>query len=157
MTPERVERVKNALAAVLTARGDYFFEVILLPLGLTIGSIFAIHSSYIGPVLFLALYNLYHLRTRIGGYLIGVRLGEGLGRELVSHLFREQRLLGGCAAFCSGVFAAIVLSRAHALGGPRSAGWGVAVALAMVLLSRRVSFLAAVTILFLATAAFLLI
>ena len=127
-----------------------------MPLGLTIGSIFAIHSSYFGPVLFLALYNLYHLRTRIGGYLIGVRLGEGLGRELVSHLFREQRLLGGCAAFCSGVLAAVVFSRAYTIGGSRSAGWGVVVALAMALLLRRVSFLLAATILFLATAAYLL-
>lgn len=153
--PESISRVKSTLSAVLTARGDYFFEVILVPLGLTIGSIFAIYGSYIGPVIFLAFYNYYHLRSRVGGYLTGVRLGEGIGRELVTRLFREQRLMGGLGAFVSGAFAALVFTRAYDLGGTRFICWGVLTAAAMLVLIRRFSFIVCVLILFLATALFL--
>ena len=157
IAPERIEQVKSTLSSVLTARGDYFFDVILIPLGLTIGSIFAIYSSYIGPVVFLAFYNLYHFQARIGGYIKGVRLGEGIGRELITRLFREQRLLGGCAAFVSGLFAALVFTRASELGGVSDAVWGVIAAAAMFGLVRKVSFLSSVVIVFLATALYLIV
>ncbi len=155
--PERIEQVKGTLSSVLTARGDYFFDVILIPLGLTIGSIFAIYSSYIGPAVFLAFYNLYHFQARIGGYMKGLRLGEGIRRELVTRLFREQRLLGGCAAFVSGIFAAIVFTRASELGGAGEAVWGIFAAAAMFGLRRKVSFVTSVVIVFLATALYLIV
>lgn len=155
--PERIEQVKGTLSSVLTARGDYFFDVILIPLGLTIGSIFAIYSAYIGPVVFLALYNLYHFQTRIGGYIKGVQMGEGIGRELVTRLFREQRLLGGCAAFASGSFAALIATRAAGRGGWGYIGWGILIAAVMFALVRKVSLMWSVLILFLATALYLII
>ncbi|HUV35914.1 MAG TPA: PTS system mannose/fructose/sorbose family transporter subunit IID [Patescibacteria group bacterium] len=155
--PEQIEQVKGTLSSVLTARGDYFFDVILIPLGLTIGSIFAIYSSYIGPVVFLAFYNLYHFQSRIGGYIKGVRWGEGIGRELVTQLFREQRLLGGCAAFTSGLFAALVFTRASELGGMVDSGWGVVAAAVMFGLPRKVSFMSSVVIVLLATVIYLIV
>jgi mannose/fructose/N-acetylgalactosamine-specific phosphotransferase system component IID len=155
--PARIERVKEVLSATSTARGSYFFEVILLPLGLTIGSIFAIYNSYIGLVIFLALYNYYHLQLRIGGFLRGARLGEGTGRELVTHLFREQGLLGGCAAFVSGAFTALVLTRAYEAGGARFAVWGIVVIAGVLGLRKRFSFTWSVAIAFFATILFLII
>lgn len=157
ISSERIGRVKNTLSAVLTARGDYFFDVILVPLGLTIGSIFAIYGSYIGPVIFLAFYNYYHLRLRVGGYLTGVRMGEGIGRDLITRLFREQRLMGGLGAFVSGAFAALVLTRAYDLGGARFAVWGLMAAAGMLVLIRRFSFIFSILIVFLATAIFLFV
>ena len=154
---ERIDRIKSTLSAVLTAKGDYFFEVALIPLGLTIASVFAMYSSYFGPVIFLALYNYYHLQARIGGYLIGLRMGEGLGRELVKHIYKEQGALGGCAAFAAGLFTALTIVRATSFGGSRLSVWGVAVMVVMFLLRRRLSVIWSVIIVFVATAIYLLL
>jgi mannose/fructose/N-acetylgalactosamine-specific phosphotransferase system component IID len=145
---ERIESAKRALSSVSTAKGDYFFDVVLLPLALTIASIFAIYHSYIGLVIFLALYNIYHFRSRLGGYLGSVQLGEGVGREFIAGLFREQGLLAGCAAFAAGAFAALAFTRALEAGGIRYAGMGVAAVAVMVGLQKRFSLLASVSIVF---------
>ena len=42
VTPDGIERAKAALSSALSARGNYFFETVLMPLGLTIACIFAI-------------------------------------------------------------------------------------------------------------------
>jgi mannose/fructose/N-acetylgalactosamine-specific phosphotransferase system component IID len=152
-----IERVKSTLSAVLTAKGDYFFEVVLIPLGLTIACIFAMYRSYFGPIIFLVLYNYYHLQARIGGYLMGVRMGEGVGRVLVKHIFREQGFLGGCAAFASGVLAALTFVRAYTFGNLRLAGWGVAVLIAAFLLRGKLSVVLTVIVVFVASAVYLLL
>lgn len=157
IAPDRIERMKSVLSAASTAKGSYFFEVILLPLGLTIGSIFAIYNSYIGIAIFLVLYNFYHLRSRIGGYLKGVRLGDRIGREHVEYFFREQGLLGGSAACVSGAFAALALTRAYEMGGSRFAVWGVIMMAGMMLLRKKLPFDLSVLVVFLATVIFLAI
>ena len=154
---ERIDRIKSTLSAVLTAKGDYFFEIVLIPLGLTIACIFAMYSSYFGPVIFLVLYNYYHLQARIGGYLMGLRMGEGLGRELVKHIYKEQGALGGCAAFVSGVFTALTILRANTFGGSRLSIWGVGIMVAIFFLRRRISVIWSVVIVFVATAIYLLL
>ena len=150
-----IGRIKDTLSAVLTAKGDYFFSVVLLPLGLTIACIFAMYSWYLGPVIFLALYNYFHLQARIGGYLIGVRLGERLGKEYIGHIFREQGFLAGCAAFSAGVFTALILVRAGSYGGLRLSGWGIAAIVAFLVLRRKMSMIWSVIIVFIASAAYL--
>jgi mannose/fructose/N-acetylgalactosamine-specific phosphotransferase system component IID len=157
VSAERIDRVKSALSSVLTARGDYFFELILIPLGLTIGCIFAIYSSYIGPVIFLVLYNLYHFRSRIGGYLAGIRLGEGVGQEFAKHLFSGQRFLEGFSAFASGAFAALIFTRTRDIGGPHLAAWGVLAVVGVFALRKRISFFWSTVILFFVTALFLVV
>lgn len=154
---ERIKRVKETLSSVLTAKGDYFFEIVLLPFALTLGSIFAIYGSYIGPIIFLAFYNLYHLQSRIGGYRIGLLLGEDVGRELAAKLFREQGVLSGCSAFVSGIFSALVVSRAWNFGGTRFAVWCVVSVAALLVLRRKISLVWAVLIVFLATVLYLMI
>jgi hypothetical protein len=95
--------------------------------------------------------------TARGDYFKGVRMGEGIGREFVTRVFREQRLLGGCAAFVSGLFAALIVSRASERGGLILVGWGILAAAAMFALVRKVSFLWSVVIVFIATGLFLMI
>ncbi|MBU8921946.1 MAG: PTS system mannose/fructose/sorbose family transporter subunit IID [Bacteroidales bacterium] len=157
ISSDRIDRVKQTLSAVLTAKGDYFFEVILIPLALTIGSIFAIYSSYIGPIIFLVSYNLYHLHSRIGGYRTGLLMGEDVGRELAGTLFREQKFLGGFAAFVSGVFAALVFFRGWSLGGYRFVIWGLLALAGIFLLGRKISLIWVVLVLFLVSAIFLVV
>ena len=156
-SPQRIDRIKSTLSAVLTAKGDYFFEIVLIPLGLTIACIFAMYNSYLGPVFFLVLHNYFHLKSRVGGYLMGLRLGEGLGRGLVERIYREQGALGGCAAFASGVFTALAAVRADAFGGFDLFGWGVVVAAVVFLLRRRISVIWSVVIVFIASAIYLLL
>jgi mannose/fructose/N-acetylgalactosamine-specific phosphotransferase system component IID len=150
VSAERIDRMKGALSAALTARGDYFFETILAPLGLTIAVTCAIYNSYIGLAAFLALYGFYHFQSRIGGYLKGASAGESVGGELVRGLFREQGILGGAAAFAAGVFTAIVFTRANAADGVRGIGWGAALMAGVLLSRRRLSFTASVAACFLA-------
>jgi mannose/fructose/N-acetylgalactosamine-specific phosphotransferase system component IID len=157
ISPERIDRVKSALSSVLTARGDSFFEQILIPLALTIASISAINSSYIGLVIFLVLYNVYHFQSRIGGYLRGVELGEGVGGGLVARLFREERFLGGCAAFVAGMFAALALAGARGAGGTQFLIAGTVLAGLGVGLRRKVSHAWSVVILFCGAALFLVL
>ena len=153
--PHRGERVRETMSAALTARGDYFVEMVLLPLSLTIGSIFAIYSWYSGPVVFLVLYNLYNFRIRIGGYRTGLHLGEGTGRALATRLLKEQKLLGAAAAFSAGVLAALLTVRAWRYGGPRIAAAGAVLAAAAYFARGRMSPLKTAFLLLLAAGVFL--
>lgn len=153
--PSLILRLKETLSSVLSSRGDYFFFVVLMPLGLTIGVIFAIYGSYIGLVLFLVLYNFFHAQSRIAGFITGERLGEEVAGRIATGLFEGQGFLGGCAAFVSGAFAALALRRAYGAGGLPIAAWGVAVALLGMALQRKFSFYWCVMTIFLATALFL--
>ncbi len=151
------ERFRDTMSSALTARGDYFVEMVLLLVSLTIGSIFAIYTWYAGPVVFLVLYNLYNLRIRIGGYRTGLHLGEGTGRALAGRLLKEQRLLSSAGAFSAGVLAALLTARAWRFGGPRIAVAGLAVAAAAWIAAGRISVLKTAFLLLLAAGVFLMI
>jgi len=157
VSSDRIERVKSALSSVLAARANYFFEGLLIPLGLTISSIFAIYDSYIGLVIFLALYNIYHFQSRIGGYCRGVELGEGVGGAFVARLFREERMLASCTAFASGVFAALLFVEARDAGGGGFLAWGAVAFAGSALLKKRLSFVWSVISLSFATALYLVV
>jgi hypothetical protein len=154
---ERIDRVKAALSSVLAARANYFFDMLLIPLGLTIASICAIYSSYVGIVIFLALYNFYHFQSRIGGYFAGAELGEGVDGAFVGRLFREERLIGGCAAFASGAFTALLFARARSAGGAAFVIWSAVALAASALGGKRLPVLWRIAALFLATALFLVL
>lgn len=157
MDPQRAERVKDTLSAALTARGDYFIEIVLLLVSLTIGSIFAIYTWYAGPVVFLILYNLYNFKIRIGGYRTGLHLGEGTGRALAANLLKEQKILGAAAAFSGGILAALVVLRAWKFGGSRVAVAGLVLAAAAYFARGRLSPLKTAFLLLLAAGVFLAI
>jgi mannose/fructose/N-acetylgalactosamine-specific phosphotransferase system component IID len=155
VTPGGIDRVATALSSVLAARANYFFDALLIPLGLTIASISAIYGSYIGLVIFLVLYNFYHFQSRIGGYYKGAELGEGVGGAFVGRLFREERLVTGCSAFASGIFAALLLTRARAAGGPGFIVWGAVAAVCVAALEKRLSRMWIVVAVLCATALYL--
>jgi mannose/fructose/N-acetylgalactosamine-specific phosphotransferase system component IID len=153
--PERIERVREALCSALTARGEYLAEVVLLPLTLTIGSLCAMYSWYIGPVAFLLLHNLYNCMVRTGGYRTGLHLGEHTGRILAAGPFGRQRLLGGLAAFAAGLFAVFAVAHALRFGGARIAGSGAALIAVSALVGKRFSALPAAAILLAAAGIYL--
>jgi PTS system mannose-specific IID component len=154
---ERIESVKAALSSALAARANYFFDAFLVPLGLTIASISAMYGTYAGLIAFLVLYNFYHFQSRIGGYCKGVELGEGVGGAFVARLYREERLIGGCAAFAAGVFAALLFVKARGAGGAGFVVWGVVACAASAALARKLSFVRTVVVLFAATAIYLVV
>jgi len=157
VTPDGIDRVTTALSSVLAARANYFFDALLIPLGLTIASISAIYGSYIGLVIFLVPYNFYHFQSRIGGYCRGAELGEGVGGAFVGRLFREERLVAGCSAFASGIFAALLFVRARSAGGAAFVVWGaVAIAGALAVEKKRSRVWSVTAILF-ATALYLVV
>jgi PTS system N-acetylgalactosamine-specific IID component len=151
----KAERFRDTMSSALTARGDYFVEMALLLVSLTIGSIFAIYTWYAGPVVFLALYNLYNFRIRIGGYRTGLHLGEGTGRALASKLLKEQKILASAAAFSAGVLAALLTVRAWRFGGPRIATAGAVLVAAAYIAGGRISALKTAFLLLLAAGVFL--
>lgn len=154
---ERIEGVKAALSSVLAARANYYFDALLVPLGLTIASISAMYGSYAGLIAFLALYNFFHFQSRIGGYCRGAELGEGVGGTFVARLYREERLIGGCAAFAGGVFAALLFVKARGAGGVGFIAWGVVACAASAVLARKLSFMRIVAVLSAATAIYLVV
>jgi PTS system mannose-specific IID component len=154
---ERIEGVKAALSSVLAARANYFFDVVLVPLGLTIASISAMYGSYAGLIAFLALYNVYHFQSRIGGYCKGTELGEGVGGAFVARLYREERAVGGMAAFAAGLFTALAFVRAQDAGGTGFIAWGAVAFAASAVLARKISIVRTVAVLFAATAIYLVV
>jgi mannose/fructose/N-acetylgalactosamine-specific phosphotransferase system component IID len=154
---ERIETVKAALSSVLAARANYFFDALLVPLGLTIASVSAMYGSYAGLIAFLALYNVYHFQSRIGGYCRGTELGEGVGGAFVARLYREERVVGGVAAFAAGVFTALLCVKARGAGGTGFLAWGAVAFAASALLARRISVVRTVALLFAATALYLVV
>ncbi|MDD4857926.1 MAG: PTS system mannose/fructose/sorbose family transporter subunit IID [Candidatus Krumholzibacteria bacterium] len=157
VAPERIDRTKTALSSVLAARANHFFDGLLIPFGLTIACTSAIYGSYVGLAAFLAGYNIYHFQYRIGGYCSGTELGEGMGGAFVARLFREERLVAGCAAFASGVFAALLFVRSRGAGGGGFLVWGAIVLAASAILGKRTSPVRNVGVLLLATALYLVV
>lgn len=157
ITEEMILRYKNTLSSSLTAIGDYFVEIILLPLALTIGCIFATYNSYFALVLFLAVYNFYHLRLRLRSSSILLEQFSVAGREVLFDIVGEEKLLEYTVAFIGGVFAAVLFSRAYARAHIGFVVLGLVLTVASLLLRRKFSFTATIIILFLALSIFLIV
>ena len=136
----RIESVKNTMSSVMAARGDYFFEVVLFPLTLTIACIFTIYGLYFGPIVFLLLYNYYHFKIRIGGYYRGLRFGEDVGNLVLGSYLKTGRFIEAAAAFVTGVFTSIVFMRGYFFGGFQVTGVGLLIVAGVIWLRRKYSF-----------------
>lgn len=135
-----IESVKNTMSSVMAARGDYFFEVVLFPLTLTIACIFTIYGLYFGPIVFLLLYNYYHFKIRIGGYYRGLRFGEDVGNLVLGSYLKTGRFIEAAAAFVIGVFTSIVFMRGYFFGGFQVTGVGLLIVAGVIWLRRKYSF-----------------
>ena len=138
-SPGQIERVKSTLSSVLTAKGDEFFEVIFMPLALTIVCIFTIYRLYIGPLVFLLFYNYFHFRFRIVGYYRGLKLGQEAGTGFFEDIARISGVLRGATSFTAGVFTSIALFRGYHFGGVPVVIAGLSAIAAVTLLRRKYS------------------
>ncbi len=144
----QIERVKSTLSSALTAKGDEFFEVIFMPMALTIVCIFTIYRLYIGPLVFLLFYNYFHFRFRIVGYYRGLKLGQEAGTGFFEDIARISGVLRGATAFTAGVFTSIALFRGYRFGGAPVLIAGLAAVAAVTLLRRKYSPVFSVIIVF---------
>ncbi len=91
---KRLPRIKRALEAPFAAVGDALFWNGIRPVAALLGSAAALIWGGAGAVLFLVLYNLIHIPTRIGGVIRGYGLGADVGRVLrAPFLVRVQRMV----------------------------------------------------------------
>ncbi len=157
ITARDVEDLKEVLSQLLAARGNYFFSMVLLPLVLTIASLFAIYGSYAGLIIFLAVYNVYHFHYRIGGYLTGLRRGREVIEALLTSAFGTEDWLKNCAALAGGVLAAVALVEAFEWGGFAVGGYGLALVAGGIFLLKKLSFYLYVLISVTASCIFLLL
>lgn len=144
----QIQRVRNTLSSVLTAKGDEFFEVIFMPLALTIACIFTIYGVYAGPLVFLIFYNYFHFKFRLIGYYRGLKLGQEAGTGIFEEISKIGGLLRGATAFTAGVFTSIVFFRGYKFGGAPVIITGLAVVAAITLLRRKYSPVFSVIIVF---------
>jgi mannose/fructose/N-acetylgalactosamine-specific phosphotransferase system component IID len=147
----QISRVRNTLSSVLTAKGDEFFEVVFLPLALTIACIFTIYGVYIGPLVFLLFYNYFHFKFRIIGYYRGLKLGQEAGTGFFEDLSKISGVLRGATAFTAGVFTSIAFFRGYQFGETPVVIAGLAAIAAVTLLRRKYSPVFSVIILFVLT------
>lgn len=110
MPEEAVDRAKASLGPALAAIGDSLMWSTLRPVAAALGVTWVLGGSVYGPLLFLALYNGFHLFVRVRGVLVGWRLGLGFWEEGMRRRLRWLSLgLRGCA-----VIAAVALADALA-------------------------------------------
>ncbi len=79
-----INNIKVALMGPLSGIGDTFFWGTFRILGAGVGIQFAQRGSILGPILFLILYNIPHILTRIYGLKLGYKLGSKSIDTLVS-------------------------------------------------------------------------
>ena len=137
-----LDSVKGALGAGLAAVGDSLFWTTLRPLSALLGVLWYLEGSRLGPLLFLLLYNSFHLYARFRGVFLGAGMGLAVVQAWLSRRLTRLRsllqLLGvfGAATLVTSTLA--FLTPAHG-----RAGWlGVGIGLALGILwseRRRVS------------------
>ena len=74
-TAIRLDHLKMALGAGLAAVGDSLFWSTLRPLAAVLGILWFLEGSAYGPLIFLLLYNSFHVYVRFRGVFVGNRAG----------------------------------------------------------------------------------
>ena len=134
-----IEHLKAALGATLAARGDSFFWSTLRPLAALIGVLWMLEGSPYGPLVFLLLYNGFHLYARIRGVFQGARRGLGwLNVWVRSRLERVRAIMQAIGVVASAVLINAILDIGIGEEGPTTGMWmGLGVALGLVWGERR--------------------
>lgn len=81
---ERALRFKSMVMAPFSALGDLFFWGSLRPLASSAAVIMTVFWGIWGPLLFLVMYNFFHLWMRYRGLKKGYELGEGVAGYITS-------------------------------------------------------------------------
>ena len=88
-----LDTVKAALGAGLAAVGDSLFWTTLRPLAAMLGVLWFLEGSRLGPILFLLLYNSFHLYARFRGVFLGAGMGLAVVQAWLSRRLTRVRAL----------------------------------------------------------------
>ena len=88
-----LDTVKSALGAGLAAVGDSLFWTTLRPLAALLAVVWYLEGSRLGPVLFLLLYNSFHLYARVRGVFLGAGMGLAVVQAWLSRRLTRVRAL----------------------------------------------------------------
>lgn len=95
--PDSIQGVKIALMGPLGGIGDALFFLTLLPISAGIGASLALEGNFLGPIIFLILYNVPYLAAKFGlmhiGYDMGVK-AISLLSESTKKLARAASIVG---------------------------------------------------------------
>lgn len=123
--PERAVRLKKAVMGPFSAIGDSFFWGSLRPLASCAGAATVLVFGAWGLVVFLALFNVFHLWMRLRGFENGYRLGEGVAGYIKGlKLLDRGRTARYLAALALGLLPALFVSRALGEAGASASRWG---------------------------------
>ncbi|MBN1574851.1 MAG: PTS system mannose/fructose/sorbose family transporter subunit IID [Deltaproteobacteria bacterium] len=123
---ERISEMKKMLSGSLAGLGDSFFWATLKPLF----SITAIISGFMGgivaPLIFLFLYNSFHIWMRIKGFLVGLERGIKLVDFLRGLKLPEvtERLTGLIAVLTGTLLSGLIFFMPRLLGAGDWGAWG---------------------------------
>lgn len=111
---ERILAFKSTMMGPMAAIGDSFFWASLKPFAATLAVAGIFSDVPWAPLVFLLLYNLFHLVLRIYGLVAGYRMGE----RVFEKLYRIDLVLFSdrshyLAGICIGVAAALLVDRAY--------------------------------------------
>ena len=139
-----IRDIKAALMAPLGAVGDGFFWGALKPLAAAIAAAFFIVGAWWAPLLYLFMYNLWHIGLRINLLLLGYRSGgdavELIERHNFSKLTRWFKAIS--MSVLGGLLGTILVWRMEfrpdvPLSGPLTVASGLAITLVLIEVLRR--------------------
>ncbi len=123
--PDTVQRFKVAVRGPLGSLGDSLVWAAVLPVTSLLALLLAVSGAPPEVVLpvFLAIYNVVHLRIRVWGFRAGLRDGSAVGQDIRSAEL-EQRASGikGAGAVLLGILVGALLVRGVGTG-PGSVPW----------------------------------
>jgi PTS system mannose-specific IID component len=108
--PEQVQSFKTCMMGPMAAIGDSFFFASLKPFAASLAVAGVLSNVSWAPLVFLLLYNLFHLSLRIYGLWAGYRMGERVFEklyqiDLVQFSDRSHYLAGLCLGVAGGLLA----------------------------------------------------
>ncbi|MFN3198524.1 MAG: PTS system mannose/fructose/sorbose family transporter subunit IID [Bradymonadia bacterium] len=116
--PQRVQQFKSCTMGPLAAIGDAFFWASLKPMAAAIAVAGVLAGLQWAPVIFLLVYNVFHLGLRVYGLWAGFHEGENVIQKINQvALVRFAEYSHYIAALCLGIGAAMLASGAIGAGG----------------------------------------
>lgn len=124
---EEVDEFRQLLMAPCAAMGDAFFWGGVRPFAAVLAMFFALHGSFLAPVVLLVIFNVPHLLVRF----VGLAKGCALGEEVVDFLARCRlpdlaiRLKQGTLILLGILCAELTFSSLNVSRIPWNWGWGI--------------------------------
>lgn len=111
--PQRVQQFKSCTMGPLAAIGDAFFWASLKPMAAAIAITGVMAGLVWAPIIFLVLYNVFHLGLRVYGLWVGFHEGENVIQKLTRFdMVRAADYSHYIAGGCLGVGAALLTNHA---------------------------------------------